>query len=103
MEGLRKNKSLRDIIISGGSTGEWTHELEFLQYRNRLHLLAKPSPESLDTERTMGVFSNALARVATRPDVLFNTLCSRPQLVRFAGGSKKRKRDEEDDDDDDDE
>jgi Ran GTPase-activating protein (RanGAP) involved in mRNA processing and transport len=99
MEGLRKNKSLRYIFFDGGSTGEWTQELEFLEHRNRFHRLI-PSPESLDAERNMGVWSNALASVATRPDVLFHALCSKPQLVRSAGaGSKKRKRGDEDEDD----
>jgi Ran GTPase-activating protein (RanGAP) involved in mRNA processing and transport len=103
MEGLRKNKSLQETVFAGGSTGEWTQELEFLEYRNRFHRLIKPSPEGLDAERNMGVWSNALASVATRPDVLFHTLCSNPQLVRSAGGSKKRKRgDDEDEGNDDD-
>jgi hypothetical protein len=99
MEGLRKNKSLRNIIFAGGSTGEWTQELEFLEYRNRFHRLIKPSPDGLDAERNIGVWSNALARVATRPGVIFHALCSKPQLVRPAGESKKRKRGDDDDDD----
>jgi Ran GTPase-activating protein (RanGAP) involved in mRNA processing and transport len=101
MEGLRKNKSLREIVFCGGSTGEWTQELEFLQYRNRFHRLI-PSPESLDAEKNMGVWSNALASVATLPDVIFHALCSKPQLVRSAGESKKRKREGNDDDEGDD-
>jgi hypothetical protein len=103
MEGLRKNESLREIVFAGGSTGQWSQELEFLEYRNRFHRLIKPSPDGLDSERNAGVWSNALARVATRPDVIFRALCSKPQLVRPAGGSKKRKREGNDDDDDDDE
>jgi Ran GTPase-activating protein (RanGAP) involved in mRNA processing and transport len=102
MEGLRKNKSLRYIFFDGGSTGEWTQELDFLEHRNRFHRLI-PSPESLDAERNMGVWSNALASVATRPDVLFHALCSKPQLVRSAGESKKRKREGNDDEGNDDE
>jgi hypothetical protein len=99
MEGLRKNKSLRYIFFDGCSAGKWSQESEFLEYRNRFHRLI-PSPESLDAERNMGVWSNALASVATRPDVLFHALCSKPQLVRSAGaGSKKRKRGDEDEDD----
>jgi hypothetical protein len=89
------------LVFGGGSTGEWTQELVFLQYRNRFHRLIKPSPDGLDSERNMGVWSNALARVATRPDVIFHALCSKPQLVRSAGESKKRKREGNDDDDDD--
>jgi hypothetical protein len=97
MEGLLKNKSLRYTYFYGGSTGKLTQELEFLQYRNRFHRLIKPSPDSFDAERNMGVWANALARVATRPDVIFHALCSKPQLVWSAGGSKKRKREGNDD------
>jgi hypothetical protein len=64
-------------------------------YRNRFHHLLTPPPDiPLDTERNISTLSHALARVATRPDVLFHVLCSKPQLVRPAGGSKKRKRDD---------
>jgi hypothetical protein len=101
MEGLRKNKSLREIFFDGGSTGEWSQELEFLEHRNRFHRLI-PSPESLDAERNMGVWSNALASVATRPDVIFHALCLKPQLVRSAGESKKRKRGNDDEGNEDD-
>jgi hypothetical protein len=96
MEGLRKNKCLRNIVFDGGSAGKWTQELELLEYRNRFHCLI-PSPESLNPERNMGVWSNALASVATRPDVIFHALCSKPQLVRSVGESKKRKREGNDD------
>jgi hypothetical protein len=97
MEGLRKNKSLQNIVFDGGPSGEWSQELVFLQYRNRFHRLIKPSPVGLDAERNMGVWSNALARVATRPDVIFHALSSKPQLVRSTGESKKRKREGNDD------
>jgi Ran GTPase-activating protein (RanGAP) involved in mRNA processing and transport len=56
MEGLRKNKSLQNIVFDGGPSGEWSQELVFLQYRNRFHRLIKPTTTTI---------ANSLTRSAT--------------------------------------
>jgi hypothetical protein len=52
--------------------------MECLGYRNRfLPLLRAPK----DRLPPRGVWSHALARVAILPDVIFQVLCSKPNLV----------------------
>jgi Ran GTPase-activating protein (RanGAP) involved in mRNA processing and transport len=96
LEGFRKNTSLVEVnihILFSLHRGEWSQELKFLGQRNRFTPLLKASdPE--EASQQLGIWSRALAKVATEPDVLFHVLRNKPVLVGSAGGSKKRKRDE---------
>jgi Ran GTPase-activating protein (RanGAP) involved in mRNA processing and transport len=100
LEGFRKNSSLvkvkvtTDIYGAEQRRGEWSQELKFLGQRNRFTPLLKAS-DPLDASPQLGIWSRALAKVATEPDVLFHVLRNKPKLVGSAGGSKKRKRDDE--------
>jgi hypothetical protein len=78
-------------------------EMERLGYRNRFLPLLRASKERL-TPR--GVWPHALARVAILPDVIFEVLLSKPNLVpsndaegkepaKDTGVPKKRKRGDE--------
>jgi hypothetical protein len=59
---------------------EWSLELKFLGKRNRFTPLLKASdPE--DASPQLGIWSRALAKVATEPDVLFHVLRNKPILV----------------------
>jgi hypothetical protein len=53
-------------------------EMERLGYRNRFLPLIRAPKERLPPR---GVWSHALARVATLPDVIFELLRSKPSLV----------------------
>jgi hypothetical protein len=57
------------------------------------------STESLDppdASPQLGIWSRALAKVATEPGVLFHVLRTKPKLVGSAAGNlQKRKRDDE--------
>ena len=96
MEGFRKNTSLVKVNINlyRCEPGEWSQELNFLGQRNRFTPLLKAS-DPPDAFPQLGIWSRALAKVATEPDVLFHVLRNKPKLVASAGGSKKRKRNEE--------
>jgi Ran GTPase-activating protein (RanGAP) involved in mRNA processing and transport len=94
LEGFRKNTSLAKVAISGYALGEWSQEIKFLGHRNRFTSLLKAS-DPTGTSQQLGIWSRALAKVATEPDVLFHVLRNKPQLVGCACGSKKRKRDDE--------
>jgi Ran GTPase-activating protein (RanGAP) involved in mRNA processing and transport len=102
LEGFRKNTSLVEVNIDIDWCGcgnryqpvGWLQELKFLGQRNRFTSLLKASHPP-DTSLQLGIWSRALAKVATEPDVLFHVLRNKPKLVGFAGGSKKRKRDDE--------
>jgi Ran GTPase-activating protein (RanGAP) involved in mRNA processing and transport len=91
LEGFRKNTSLVEVVITQYEPGEWSRELKFLGQRNRFTPLLKASdPE--DASPQLGIWSRALAKVATEPDVLFHVLRNKPKLVGSVGDSKKRKR-----------
>jgi Ran GTPase-activating protein (RanGAP) involved in mRNA processing and transport len=103
LEGFRKNTSLVEVAIAQYAyyePVEWKRELKFLGQRNRFIPLLKASdPEDAspqkDASPQLGIWSRALAKVGTEPDVLFHVLRNKPILVGSAGGSKKRKRNEE--------
>jgi hypothetical protein len=67
-------------------------ELSFLLYRNKFSRLLKDF--DTDDRESLGIWSRALGRVATRPDVLFHVLTSKAGLIRATPGedSNKRKR-----------
>jgi Ran GTPase-activating protein (RanGAP) involved in mRNA processing and transport len=91
LEGFRKNTSLVEVAISPYELEEWSRELKFLGQRNRFTPLLKAS-DPPDVSPQLGIWSRALAKVATEPDVLFHVLHNKPKLVESAaGGSKKRK------------
>jgi Ran GTPase-activating protein (RanGAP) involved in mRNA processing and transport len=92
MEGFRKNSSLVEIDIAGCEPGNWSQELKFLGQRNRFTPLLKAS-DPLNSSLKLGIWSRALAKVATESDVLFHVLRNKPHLVGSVCGSKKRKRD----------
>jgi hypothetical protein len=98
LEGFRKNTSLVEVTILIGIpgraySGELSQELKFLGHRIRFTPLLKAS-DPLDTSLKLGIWSRALAKVATEPDVLFHVLCNKPKLVGSASGSKKRNRED---------
>jgi Ran GTPase-activating protein (RanGAP) involved in mRNA processing and transport len=94
LEGFRKNTSLVKVAIFGCALGDWSEEIKFLGHRNRFTSLLKASDPPGSSPR-LGIWSRALAKVATAPDVIFHVLCNKPKLVaRSAGCSKKRKRDD---------
>jgi hypothetical protein len=90
LKGFRKNTSLVKVVISGCARGAWEQEIKFLGQRNRFTRLLKAS-DPPGTSLPLGIWSRALAKVATEPDVLFHVLRNKPKLVGSAGGSKKRK------------
>jgi hypothetical protein len=69
-------------------------EIHVLGHRNRFTPLLKASDPPGISSR-IGIWSRALAKVATEPEVLFHVLRNKPKLVSSAGGSNKRKRDGE--------
>jgi hypothetical protein len=98
LEGFRKNTSLVEVNIGRYEKELWSQEMKFLGQRNRFTPLLKASGPP-NTSPRLGVWSRALGKVATEPDVLFYVLRSNPKLVGSAGGSKKRKRDGDGNDD----
>jgi hypothetical protein len=97
MEGFRKNTSLVEVNIDyiGCENMEWSQELKFLGQRNRFTPLLKAS-DPPEASPQLGIWSRALAKVATQPDVIFHVLRNNPKLVgAAAGGLKKRNRDDE--------
>jgi Ran GTPase-activating protein (RanGAP) involved in mRNA processing and transport len=92
LAGLRKNTSLFRFDVADcapysvpptpGDTakfaGGWMQEMNGLGYRNRFRLLIRAPKERLPPH---GVWPYALARVATLPDVMFEVLRSKPNLV----------------------
>jgi Ran GTPase-activating protein (RanGAP) involved in mRNA processing and transport len=90
--GLRKNTSLFRFYVTdcvprsvpptteetARCAGGWMQEMEGLGYRNRLRSLMRTPKDTLPPR---GVWSHALARVVTFPDVIFDVLCSKPSLV----------------------
>jgi Ran GTPase-activating protein (RanGAP) involved in mRNA processing and transport len=98
MEGFRKNTSL--VEVERDSTDflrEWSQELRLLGLRNRFTPLLKASQPPGSASPQLGIWSLALAKVATEPDVLLHVLCNKPKLVRpraDVDDSNKRKRDD---------
>jgi hypothetical protein len=87
----RERRKERETEVRQEERTDWSRELKFLGQRNRCTPLLKASdPE--DASPQLGIWSRALAKVATEPDVLFHV---KPKLVGSAGDSKKRKRNEE--------
>jgi hypothetical protein len=92
LEGLRKNASLFRFHVANCApnsvppapyetarcAGGWMQEMERLGYRNRFRPLIRAPTERLPPR---GVWPYALARVAILPDVIFEVLCSKPNLV----------------------
>jgi hypothetical protein len=92
LEGLRKNTSLFLFHVENGTprwsppapeemarcAGGWIQEMERLGYRNRLRPLLR-APEERPPPR--GIWPNALAQVAALPDVIFEVLRFKPNLV----------------------
>jgi Ran GTPase-activating protein (RanGAP) involved in mRNA processing and transport len=92
LEGLRNNTSLFRFHVvdcapqsvpptteeTNRCAGGWMQELERLAYRNRFRSLIR-APKERRPPR--GVWLRALARVATLPDVIFEVLRSKPNLV----------------------
>ena len=90
--GLRKNTSLFRFYVTGCEptlvpptteetvkcAGGWMQEIERLGYRNSFRSLIRAPKERLPSR---GVWPHALARVATLPDVIFEALLSKPNLV----------------------
>ena len=70
------------MIVAGS---EKTSRLQFFFF----------TPLLTDASPRLGIWSRALAKVASEPDVLFHVLRNKPKLVESAGGSKKRNRDDE--------
>jgi Ran GTPase-activating protein (RanGAP) involved in mRNA processing and transport len=96
LEGFRKNTSLVKVTINGHSAPgkDCLQEIKFLGHRNRFSPLLKAS-DSPEASPQLGIWSRALAKVATEPDVLFHIFSNKPNLVaRSRGDSKKRKRDD---------
>jgi hypothetical protein len=58
--------------------GGWKQELERVGYRNRFRTMIRAPKEQLPP---LGVWPHALARVAALPDVIFEVLRSKPNLV----------------------
>jgi Ran GTPase-activating protein (RanGAP) involved in mRNA processing and transport len=97
MEGFRNNTSLVEVDIDEARwclPSDCSKELKCLGYRNRFTPLLKARDPS-GASPWLGIWSRALAKVATEPDVLFHVLRNKPKLVGSAGGSNKRKRDGE--------
>jgi Ran GTPase-activating protein (RanGAP) involved in mRNA processing and transport len=92
LEGLRENTSLFRFHVANcapssvpptpGDTarcaGGWMHEMERLGYRNRFLSLIRAPKERLPPR---GVWPRALTWAATLPDVIFEVLRSKPNLV----------------------
>jgi Ran GTPase-activating protein (RanGAP) involved in mRNA processing and transport len=100
LTGLRKNTSLFRFHVTGCApsfippqageaarcAGGWMQEMERLGHRNRcLHSIR--ALEEWHPPR--GVWLHALARVATLPDVIFEGLRSKPNLVTSEGEAAK--------------
>jgi hypothetical protein len=92
LAGLRKNTSLFRITVENRApssfpptpsetarcAGGWMQEMERLGYRNSFRPMIRAPTERLPAR---GVWPYALARVATLPDVIFEVLRSKPDLV----------------------
>jgi hypothetical protein len=85
LEGFRKNTSLVEVTINIGcggcdALGDCLQEIKFLGRRNRFTPLLKAS-DPPGTSLRLGIWSLALAKVATEPDVLFHVLRNKPELL----------------------
>jgi hypothetical protein len=92
LAGLHKNKSLFRFHVAGCTpfsfppskyetarfAGGWMQEMKRLGYLNRFRPLIRAPKERLVP---CGVWPHALARGASLPDVIFEVLCSKPNLV----------------------
>jgi hypothetical protein len=102
LEGLRQNTSLLRFHVANCAPHSvpptpghairdahgWMQEMEQLGYRNRYRerfLAFVHTPE--ETRRPRGLWPQALSRVATFPDVIFEVLRSKTQLVVFLYGA----------------
>jgi Ran GTPase-activating protein (RanGAP) involved in mRNA processing and transport len=92
LAGLRKNTSLFRFHVANCApssvpptpedtakyAGGWIQEMERLGYRNRFLPLIRAPTERLPPR---GIWPHALARVATLPDIIFEVLGSKPNLM----------------------
>jgi Ran GTPase-activating protein (RanGAP) involved in mRNA processing and transport len=83
LEGFRKNTSLVEVVILGCLRVDCLQEIKFLGHRNRFASLLKASDPPVASP-PLGIWSRALAKVATEPDILFHVLCNKPKLVGSA-------------------
>jgi hypothetical protein len=86
LEGFRKNTSLVEVAISGYAPGERSQEIKVLGLRNRITTLLKAS-DAPGTSPPLGIWSRALAKVATEPDVLFHVASRLGPLVARRRGT----------------
>jgi Ran GTPase-activating protein (RanGAP) involved in mRNA processing and transport len=84
LEGFRKNTSLVEVDILGFTFGEWSQEIKLLVHRNRFTPLLKAS-DPPGASPWLGIWSRALAKVATEPDALFSVLRNKPKLAGSGG------------------
>ena len=82
------------LVEVGCDHRELSQEFEFLGQWNWFTPLMKGS-DPPDASPQLGIWSRALAKVATDPDVLFHVLRNKPKLIGSVGGSKKRKYNDE--------
>jgi hypothetical protein len=96
LEGLRKNTGLFHFHVASCApssipskpentakcAGGWMQEVERLGYRNHFLPLIRVPIERLPPR---GIWSHALARAAILPDVVFEVLRSKPNLVPSEG------------------
>jgi Ran GTPase-activating protein (RanGAP) involved in mRNA processing and transport len=79
LDGFRKNSSLVEVsIVVSGAPRDFLQEIKFWGHRNRF------TPLLTDASPRLGIWSRALAKVATEPDVLFHVLCNKPKLIGSA-------------------
>jgi hypothetical protein len=90
LDGFRKNTSLVEINIGIDQCepGEFLQELKCLGKWNRFTPLLKAS-DPPSASPWLGIWSLALPKVATEPDILFHVLRNMINLVESAGASKK--------------
>jgi Ran GTPase-activating protein (RanGAP) involved in mRNA processing and transport len=96
--GLRNNTSIVQVTLDGGApdnfppspadavrcSGEWMQGMQYFGDRNRfISLMRAP----LDNPPPRGLWPHALAKVATRRDILMYALGSKPSLVAPAFGA----------------
>jgi hypothetical protein len=100
LEGFRKNTSLVEVTIDpSGMPVYFIQKINFLGQRNRFTPLLKAS-DPPDPPLRLGIWSRALAKVATEPDVIFHSLCNKPELVALSANClNKRKCDDDHHDD----
>jgi hypothetical protein len=96
--GLRGNTSILQVTLEGGAPdtfppspedegrcgGRWMQGMQYIRDRNRFISLMRAT---IDNPPPRGLWSHALAKVATRRDILMYVLGSKPNLVASAFGA----------------